>query len=42
MKHCVFGCVAWMIFALMPVAAQDYPTKSVRIAVGSAARHADD
>ena len=42
MKRYVFGCVAWMILALMPVAAQDYPTKPVRIVVGFAAGSVSD
>jgi tripartite-type tricarboxylate transporter receptor subunit TctC len=42
MKRYVFGCVAWMILALMPVAAQDYPAKSVRIVVGFAAGSVSD
>jgi len=42
MKRYVFGCVAWMILALMPVAAQDYPTKPVRVVVGFAAGSVSD
>ena len=42
MKRYVFGCVAWMILAFMPVAAQDYPTKPVRIVVGFAAGSVSD
>lgn len=42
MKAGVLGCGAWLMLALTPMAAQDYPTKPVRIMIGFAAGSVSD